>query len=169
MGGPRTFDGAVIVSSAGHFPDHMDTTFEVVYLGDTDDKASPTVQVTQHAGGDSDKWLLHELEDPYREDEKETLGQLTDGAILRKIGSAKVYWLGIGGGTFAWLSNNLLVKISYIDLQAAKPEPLEIVKAYLQKYPSTIPSTLVLDKDHDIQWIKDEMERRLWLSDKWLA
>ncbi|HMK49064.1 MAG TPA: hypothetical protein VK435_03345 [Thermodesulfovibrionales bacterium] len=107
------------------------------------------VQVTQHAGTDSDKWLLHEVEDGYRDGEMESLGRLTDGAILRKIDSNKVFWLGLGGGSFTWLNNNVVVKISYIDLQGMKQEPIEVVQAYLQKYPSTIPSTLILDKAHD--------------------
>ncbi len=41
------------------------------------------------------------------------------------------------------------------------------MRAYLQKHPSTIPATLVLDKAHEENWIKDEMERRLWLCEKW--
>jgi hypothetical protein len=64
-------------------------------------------------------------------------------------------------------SNNVVVDIRYTDLQKTKPEPLEIVNAYLRKFPSTIPSTLVADRAHDEQWIKEEMERRLWLCDKW--
>lgn len=39
----------------------------------------------------------------------------------------------------------------------------------MQKYPSTIPASIVLDQAHNIQWIKDEIERRLWLGDRWLA
>jgi len=26
---------------------------------------------------------------------------------------------------------------------------------------------MVMDSAHDVQWIKDEMDRRLWLCDKW--
>jgi len=59
-----------------------------------------------------------------------------------------------------------VVDIRYTDLQKTKPEPLEVIAAYLQKHPSTIP-TLVMDKTHDVLWIKDEMDRRLWLCDKW--
>ena len=92
---------------------------------------------------------------------------LTDGAIIRKIGTNRFFWIGLGGGSFMWLSNNVVVKVSYRSIQGGKPEPLEVVQAYLQKHPSTIPSTFVFDQAHHIQWIKDEMDRRLWLCDKW--
>ncbi|MEE9912058.1 MAG: hypothetical protein K4571_10080 [Deltaproteobacteria bacterium] len=40
---------------------------------------------------------------------------------------------------------------------------------YLAKYPSTITATDAefKSKDYNVKWIKDEMERRLWLCDKW--
>ena len=167
-GGPKASEGAGILSGSGHFPDHVDKTYEVMYLGGGA-YASPTVMVTQHAGSDSDKWLLHEVEDGYRDDEMATLGLVTEGAILRKIDTNKVFWIGFGGASFTWISNNIVIKVSYTDLQGAKSEPLAVVQAYLQKFPSTIPAAMVLDNAHDIQWIKEEMERRLWLGDKWVA
>lgn len=129
------------------------------------------IEVTQHSGGDSDRWLLHEVEDNYRDDETETLGLLTDGAVMRKIDNKRILWLGIGGGTFRWVSNNVVINVSYTDLQGTKPEPIEVVKAYLAKFPSTITMTDAELKAsaHNIQWIKDEMDRRLWLCDKWNA
>lgn len=157
------------LAGASHFYlDHDDITYETDY-SNRNIKLGVDVQVAQHVGSDSDRWLLHEVEDSYRSSDTDRLGLLTEGAILRRISGNKVYWIGIGGGSFVWLSNNVVIKISYTDLQATKPEPLEVVQAYLQKYPSTIPSTLVLDRAHDEQWIKDEMERRLWLCDKWLT
>jgi hypothetical protein len=155
----------------GHFVlDHDDTAYETVYESDVDDIA-PHIKVTQHTGGDSDRWLLHEVEDNYHNDEMETLGLLTDGAVMRKIDNKRVLWLGIGGGTFRWISNNVVINISYTDLQGTKPEPIEVVKAYLAKFPSTIALTDVDLKGnaHNVQWIKDEMDRRLWLCDKWNA
>ena len=161
--------GAVI--SADHFDeDHDDISYITRYI-----KPEPIlgvdVQVTQHTGGDSDRWLLHEIEDGYHDDEMETLGLLTDGAVMRKIDNKRVLWLGIGGGTFRWVSNNVVVDISYTDLQGTKPEPIEVVKAYLAKFPSTITLTDAELKAsaHNIQWIKDEIDRRLWLCDKWNA
>jgi hypothetical protein len=156
-----------ILAGADHFSlDHADVTYETDYQSETIGMGA-TVQVTQHSGSDSDKWLLHEMEDGYRDNDLNTLGRLTEGTILRKIGTNRAFWLGLGGGSFMWLNNNVVVKVSYVDLQGTKPEPLEVVQAYLQKFPSTIPTTLVLDKAHDEQWIKDEMDRRLWLCDKW--
>ena len=70
------------------------------------------------------------------------------------------------GGTYRWLSNKVVVSIEYTDLYKQKPEPLEIVQAYLSKFPSTIPA-MTIDQAHSIQWIKDEIDRRLWLCDKW--
>jgi hypothetical protein len=168
IGGPRLSDGPGIIDAAGHFSlDHTDKTYEVMYIGGNG-LPSPTVQVTKHADPiDSLKWLLHEVEDSYRSGSVERLGLLSDGAIIRKRGTDRFFWIGLGGGSFMWLSNNVVVKVSYRSIQGGKPEPLEVVQAYLQKFPSTIPLTLVLDKAHDEKWVKDEMERRLWLCDKW--
>ena len=171
IGGPRIFDGAGVIAPTAHFyVDHTDKTYEVYYEGGNS-LNSPTVQVTQHAGADSDKWLLHEVEDSYRDGDLETLGLLTDGAVLRRIDSKRIFWIGIGGGSFMWVSNNLVIKVSYTDLQGTKPEPLEVVQAYLQKFPSTIALTdaEIKSRVHNETWIKDEMERRLWLCDKWNA
>lgn len=164
---PTAGQGPGILAGAGHFyHDHKDRTYRMSYFN-LGTRVGPEIQVTQHAGSDSDKWLLHEMEDSYRDDGMETLGLLTEGAILRKIDGDRVFWIGLGGGSFMWLNNNAVIRVSYRSLQGGKPEPLEVVQAYLQKFPSTIPSALVLDRTHDEQWIKDEMERRLWLCDKW--
>jgi len=158
-----------VLAGAGHFGlDHQDHSYGIAYVNDAA-KMWIDVQVTQHAGSDSDKWLLHEVEDGYRDGEMGTLGLLTEGTVVRKIGSSRVLWIGLGGGTFMWLSNNIVTRISYTDLQGSKPEPLEVVQAYLAKHPSTITLTdaEIKSKAHNEQWIKDEMDRRLWLCDKW--
>jgi hypothetical protein len=168
-GGPQVRDGAGVLSASGHFRDHADKTYEVMYLGGGT-YASPTVKITQHAGGDSDRWLLHEIEDIYRDTDDSRFGLLLRGAIIRKIGVDRVFSHGIGGGGYTWLSNNnVVVNISYTSLVAGTPKPTEVVQAYLAKFPSTMPATLVLDNAHNVAWIKDEMDRRLWLCDKWLA
>ena len=79
---------------------------------------------------------------------------------------ATIYFMADWGGHYRWLNNNVVVDISYTDLYKQKPEPLEVVKAYLAKFPSTIPS-MTIDNTHNILWIKDEIDRRLWLCDKW--
>lgn len=166
VGGPKSYSSSGILGATGHFPDHVDKTYEVMYLGGGTYPA-PTVQVTQHPGSDSDKWLLHEVEDGYRnsEDKDEGLGRFY--GKLREINGQKVIYSGLGGGNFTWVSNKIVINIEYTDLYRQKPEPLEVVQAYLQKFPSSIPTTQVADRSHDELWLKDEMERRLWLSEKW--
>jgi len=164
IGGPEIYDGPGIIGAAGHFTlDHTDKTYKVMYIGG-DGLPSPTVQVTQHAGAESDKWLLHEVESIYR-DPDILEANLTEGTVLRLIDGNRIFnW---GAGTYTWISNNnIVVRIEYVDLTGTKPEPLEVVKAYLRKFPSTIPD-MTIDRAHNERWIKDEMERRLWLCDKW--
>lgn len=170
IGGPRQFSGPGILGGAGHFQDHEDRAYEVMYIGGSG-LPSPTVQVIQHAGGDSDRWLLHEVEDAYRDGDVKALGLLTEGAVVRKVENQRVFWIGLGGGSFMWLSNNMVISISYTDLQGSKPEPLEVVKAYLALHPSTITLTdaELKSSEHSVKWIKDEMERRLWLVIKWMG
>jgi hypothetical protein len=164
--------GALIGS--GHFNlDHDDITYETVYI-----MPSPIlgveVSVTQHSGSDSDRWLLHEIEDSYRDSDNENnrLGLLSSvGVKIREFGGMKFIYWGLGGGTYRWLCGQIVVEIKYKDFKRTKIEPIEIVQAYLNKYPSKI---ILIDLDlksdsHNIQWIKDEMERRLWLCDKWNA
>ncbi len=164
------YGNAGVLAGSDHFQeDHYDITYKTKYQSKIIG-IGIVVEVTQHAGADSDKWLLHEVEDNYRDDETDTLGQLTDGAVMRRVDNKRVLWLGIGGGTFRWVSNNVVISVSYTDLLGTKPEPIEIVRAYLSKFPSTITITdaELKSKTYNVKWIKDEMERRLWLCDKWL-
>lgn len=160
-----------VLMGSGHFLlDHNDKSYKtyyeskIVHLG-------IDVEVTQHTGGDSDRWLLHEIEISYRSIKMERMGMMTEGTVMRKINSQRVLWIGLGGGSFTWTSNNVVIKISYTDLDGTKPEPLEIVQAYLTKFPSTITTTDTEFKSnaYNIKWIKDEIDRRLWLCDKWNA
>ncbi len=166
IGGPRTYDSHGIIAATGHFPDHPDKTYEVMYLGQTDELPSPTVQVTKHAGSDSDKWLLHEVERDFRN----YYGLPGDSYVMRVINSYIIMAAGSGGWTYRWLSGNKIIQIEYTDLQMEKPEPLEVVSAYLAKHPSTLTPITSADLRTDTnktKWIKDEMERRLWLCDRW--
>jgi len=165
MGGPRTYEGAGVVSGAGHFDDHKDTSYKVMYLGGNG-LPSPTVIVVQHAGADSDQWLLHEIERSFRYGDYEEDMQ---PYRFESIDGQYFFYSGLGGGGFRWISNsNMVVDISYTDLQRTKPVPIEVVKAYLAKHPSTVPA-ITIDDAHNKKWIKDEMERRLWICDKWFA
>jgi len=163
----RIYGNSGVLISAGHFYlDHDDVTYQTRYI-QPEPLLGVEVQVTQHAGADSDRWLLHEVEDGYRSNDAERLGLLTKGVRVREINGNK--FISLRGSGYSWTSNNVVVEISYTDMYGNKPEPLEIIQAYLHKFSSTIPPTLVLDRTHDEQWIKDEMERRLWLSDKWFV
>ncbi len=165
VGGPRTYDSSGIIAATGHFSkDHVDKTYKIMYLGG-EGLPSPTVEVTQHAGSDSDKWLLHEVEDGYRKS-KDLNATYVSSNPLKEINGNRIWYTW---GYYRWVSNNVVVSIEFTDLTGTKPEPLEVVQAYLAKFPSTIPATLVLDQAHNEQWIKDEMDRRLWLGDKWIA
>ena len=164
-GGPRTYDGDKSVYIARHFIDHIDKSYEVMYLGGGAN-SSPTVKVAQHVGGDSDKWLRHEIELPLRT----YYGIPGETFATRIIDGNTIIADGSGGWTYLWLSNNKVIEIGYTDLQLEKDEPLEVLKAYLAKHPSTltpVTSYELRTAANETKWIKDEMERRLWLCDKW--
>jgi hypothetical protein len=130
-----------------------------------------SVQVTKHADSpDAIKWLLHELEDGYRDNDK--LNVTIDlGVQMRTINGNNVLFSGIyGGKSYTWISNgNVVVEVSCSSCPSTKPEPLEIVQAYLTKFHSiiTLTDNDLKSRAHSEQWIKDEMDRRLWLCDKW--
>ncbi len=153
-----------ILDAAGHFSEN-DQSYEASYTAPGSKWPFVKVEVTQHAGSDSDKWLLHEVERGFRRGDYE---ENMTPARFRSINSNNVFYSGLGGGTYRWISNNVLVDIEYTDLYKQKPEPIEVVQAYLAKFPSTIPA-ITIDQAHDELWIKDEMDRRLWLGDKWIV
>lgn len=159
-----TIGNAGVLVPTGHFPGHGDMTYEGIYIH-PQTYLGVEVKITQHSGSDSDKWLLHEVERGFRRGNYE---ENMTPARFRNIDGKSIFYSGLGGGTYGWLSNNVVVSIEYVDLYKQKSEPLEVVKAYLAKFPSTIPS-MTMDRAHDEQWIKDEMDRRLWLCDKWDA
>ena len=164
---PSEGQGPGILIATGHFyQDHQDITYETGYFNLTT-RVGPDVQVTRHAGVDSDQWLLHEVEYSYRDPEDNTLGLAIQGVRIRNFNGDNI--IALRGNSYSWISNNTVIIISYTDLDGTKPEPLEVVQAYLQKYPSTLPEGFVFDAAHNEQWIKDEMSRRLWLSEKWFA
>ena len=166
IGGPRVFDGAGVIAPTGHFyPDHNDKTYEVYYEGGSN-LSSPTIQVTQHAGSESDQWLKHEVERDFRN----YYGLPGESFIVRQIDNNTVLTVAIAGWAYRWISGNKVIQISYHDSQMEKPEPLEVVSAYLAKHPSTLTPVTSADlrtASNKTTWIKDEMERRLWLCDKW--
>jgi hypothetical protein len=170
-GGPETLDNPGVVGAADHFSsDHTDKTYIVMYIGGNG-LPSPTVQVTQHAGSDSDKWLLHEVERGFRDTDNLEDSPAED-SMIREVDGNKIFFYGGGVVGYRWISGkSVVVNIQYSNLSGPKPEPLEVVKAYLAKFPSIIAltDTDLKSKAHSETWIKDEVDRRLWLCDKWFG
>jgi hypothetical protein len=167
--------GAIVGS--GHWnKDHSDITWETRYIHDEPNFLGVSVQVTIHGpGGEGNQWLLHEVERGIRSskglDEKPS-----DGSSIRETGAFNIFYYThptYGGAVYRWISPNNVVL--YIDCnscnESGKPEPLEVVQAYLSKYPSTITmaDSELKSHNHSIQWLRDEMERRIWLSEKWIT
>ncbi len=163
---PSTGQGPGVLVAAGHFyHDHKDMTYRISYFN-LQTRVGPDVQVTQHAGVESDKWLLHEVDRSFRN----YFGLPGDSYVIRIINGNPIMAAGSGGWTYRWLSGNKVIHIEYTDLQMEKPEPIEVVRAYIDKNPSSLPlmtSTDLRTRDNKTVWIKDEMERRLWLCEKW--
>lgn len=161
-----TIGNAGVLVPTGHFPGHGDMTYEGIYIH-PQTYLGVTVKVTQHAGADSDRWLLHELGAEFRN----YYGIPGDSYAVVKIDGNTIFEFGSEGWDYRWLSGNKVIMIEYTDLQMTKPEPTEVVRAYLAKHPSTLPPMTLVDlrsAEYKTMWIKDEMERRLWLCDKWL-
>ena len=161
-GGPS---GSVL-AGAGHFGlDHQDKAYGIAYVNDQTE-IWVDVQVTRHAGGESDKWLLHEVEDGFRRNPEQDYFK----GKIREVNNNRIITY-IRGTHYSWISNNVVVDIKYTDLQKTKPEPLVVVRSYLALHPSTITLTdaEIKSRAHNELWIKDEMDRRLWLGGKWMG
>jgi hypothetical protein len=160
--------GSGTIAATGHFDvDHLDYSFTSIYFHDANE-IGVNLEVTQHTGDDSDQWLLHEIERQYRN----YFGIPSESVVLRNINGNTILVATSGGGLYSWLSNNNVIVIKYHDLQLEKPEPQEVVTAYLGKFPSSLPALTSAELRTNAskeKWIKDEMDRRLWLGDKWFA
>ncbi len=158
--------GAGILSPIGHFnKDHNDMSFGGAYI-DRTAKIGVNVEVTKHSGADSDKWLTHELDEDFRN----YYGNPGDSYGPVVIDGQTILEDSVAGANYRWLSGNKVIMISYHDSQLTKPVPIEVVQAYLAKHPSTLTAfTLkqLRSAEYKTTWIKDEMDRRLWLCDKW--
>jgi hypothetical protein len=155
-----------VLIAVDHFDmDHNDVTYRTRYVHPIT-ILGVEVQVTKHSGSDSDKWLLHEVDKSFRT----SLGIPGESYGPRQIDGQTILEFGAGGREYRWLSGNKVIRIEYTDLQMEKPEPVEIVKAYLVKHPSTLAAITLKQlrsTENKTTWIKDEMDRRLWLCDKW--
>jgi membrane carboxypeptidase/penicillin-binding protein len=92
-------------------------------------------------------------------------------ARLLGINSPLARDLSIALGSSAVTLKELTVAYSTLANLGTKPEPLEIVRAYLAKYPSSITMTDAELKSaaHTESWLRNEMERRVWLMEKWVG
>lgn len=155
-----------ILAAVGHFGlDHRDLSYGIAYVND-EHQVWVDVQVTQHAGSDSDRWLLHEVDVEFRN----YYGLPGRSYGPRQIEGQTVLEDAAGGRNYRWMSGNKVIVIQYHDSQMSKPEPMEVVKAYLAKHPSTLPAITLQElrsPANKTVWIRDEMERRLWLCEKW--
>jgi hypothetical protein len=161
------------LDATGHFSEvNEEAAYGIIYLS-KQYHMRVNANVSVHGGTDNDRWLLHEVEKRFRAEE---LGnQIESGASIRAIGSYTIFFYEhptLGGADYQWISaNNIVVSVSCNACnEPGKPEPLEVVQAYLAKHPSTITLTDAQLKSHahSVQWLRDEMERRVWLAEKWL-
>ncbi len=161
----ETYGNSGVLISADHFDlDHNDITYGARYVHPVT-ILGVEVQVTRHTDPpDSLRWLLHELDLEFRN----YYG--IPGYYIKTINGNTVYVYGAGGRDYRWLSGNKVILIEYHDSQLTKPEPIEVIQAYLTKHPSTLPAVTMKELNsaaNKTTWIKDEMDRRLWLCDKW--
>ena len=149
----------------GHFwRDHDDDSYFALYFNDPIE-IGVTVEITQHVGSESDRWLPHEIDIGFRN----RVGTPSLSYSPRIIDGQLLLENSIGGADYRWISGNKVIIIRYHDLEMKQPEPLEVVRAYLAKHPSTMPLTTLAQLRNTVNvttWIKDEMTRLLWLCDK---
>src|SRR5574341_522925 len=159
--------GMGILAPAGHFGgDHNDISCDVIYHS-VAQRMTVKAEVTGHNNpSDANKWLMHEVDKDFRT----YYGVPDPGYIIKNIDGNTLYAFGSGGWDYRWISGNKVIMVEYHDTRMTKPEPLEIVRAYLAKNPSTLSATSTEElrsASNEAKWIKDEMDRRLWLCDKW--
>jgi hypothetical protein len=138
------------------------TSYETSYAGD-EGYSAPTVEVRVY---DFTQWLLHEVDAEFRN----YYGIPGLSYTIKNIDGYMIFVYSSGGRDYRWLSGTNVVVVDYTDLMMEKSEPLEIVRAYLAKHPSTLPAMTLAQlrsPENKTKWIKAEMERRLWLCDKW--
>jgi hypothetical protein len=155
-----------ILAGVDHFGlDHKDAAYGISYVND-ETKMWIDVQVTQHSGSDSDKWLLHEVDSAFRD----KYGIPAVSYYPWQIDGQTILINAVGGREYRWLSGNKVIVIQYHGSLTQTPEPTDVVKAYLAKHPSTVQAislSQLRSANNKTVWIKDEMDRRLWLADKW--
>lgn len=162
--GYRIWQNPGIFAESTHFGvDHKDMTYETSY---EKEGLIIEVEVTQHAGSESDKWLQHEMEDKFRSEKDLNLTYITKNPLRDIDGN----WIWYSKGHYEWLSNYTAISIQVANQGDMEVEPLYLLKAYIKNFPSSI--SLTPDKigrvQHTLKWLSKEMERRLWLCERWL-
>jgi hypothetical protein len=159
--------GRGILVPADHFgEDHKDVDCDVTYYSKAE-RMTVTAEVTLYADSPvAIKWLLHEVDKDFRT----YYGIPEPGYIIKNIDGKILYIFESKGRKYRWINGNKVIMIEYHDTGMTKPEPIEVVRAYLAKHPSTLSTTSTPElrrASNETQWIKDEMDRRLWIGDKW--
>jgi hypothetical protein len=154
-------NGAGVLLAADHFGgDHTDITCNVTYHSMAQ-KMTVQAEVTIHGDPpDAIRWLPHEMDKDFRS----YYGIPREVVLIKSIDDNTVYAFRSAGWDYRWLNGNKLIAIRYHDTKLTKPEPTAVVRAYLAKQPSTLSAAAAPD---ETAWIRDEMERRLWLSERW--
>jgi hypothetical protein len=160
--------GKGILVTADHFgEDHKDIDCYVTYYSKAQ-RMTVTAEVTLPADSPvAIKWLLHEVDKDFRT----YYGTPDPGYFIKNLDGNILYAFESKGRNYRWISGNKVIMLEYHDTGMTKPEPMEVVRAYLARFPSTISTTSTPElrsASNEIQWIKDEMDRRLWLCDRWL-
>lgn len=140
------------------------TAYKISYEGSSGNP-HPTVEIRVCADS---QWLLHDVDTVFRD----KYGIPTVSYYPWQIDGQTILIDAVDGREYRWLSGNVVIIIEYHGSLTQMPEPKEIVKAYLAKYPSTIPAmtlSQLRSSENKTKWIKDEMDRRLWLGDKWFT
>lgn len=96
-----------ILDAAGHFSEG-DISYEASYTEIGGRWPFVKVEVTQHAGSDSDKWLLHEVEDEYRYNDTLNATYIAPN-VIREINENKIFYTW---GYYSWISNNVVIEIT---------------------------------------------------------
>jgi hypothetical protein len=158
-----------ILAGSDHFgEDHQDESYGISYHN-KQVRLWVDVQVTRHTDPtDSTKWLLHEVDRDFRN----YYGIPGKSFGPRQINGQTIIENLVAGASYRWLSGSKVIVIEYRDstMTMTKPEPLEVIQAYITKHPSAMQAFTLEELRSSAGktiWIKDEMDRRLWLCDKW--
>lgn len=160
--------GRGILVTADHFgEDHIDVTCDVMYYSRAQGM-TVKAEVTNHADPPhAIKWLAHEVDKEFRT----YYGAPPPEYIIKNIDGQTLYARGSKGWNYRWISGNKVIMLEYHDSDMKKPEPMEVVKAYLAKHPSSLPAMTTQElrsASQETKWVKDEMDRRLLMCDRWL-